>query len=250
MQEVHILMSEASLSGKESELLRWLQNVTVSGKSVGLLPSLEAHIADPGSSIPLSIVTNKLPTSIQSTFEMLIPAKFLTGVGTRMLASFTEDETDAEVTDIPLVVVPHAPLISFRFDKGSTAFLLPEFSDSQQSYALCGGRDTNFKMSIDVSDARFTVQRMQGIGRLNCNRATKGVEWMELRVVRKPESCFGPCPRYHPRSTRPDGYNGYDILLDNSPDACLDEAMKLMNMSALLRILELMVTTSSAWACV
>ena len=244
MSEVHPLKSESSIAGNESDFLQWLQNVTVSGKSVSLLASPEGRDVDMETAIPFSVVnTSEATTSIESIFQVSLPAKFLTGEGTRIIASFTEDRTDVEVTDIPVMIVPYPPPVTLHFHSSAgEAFLLPDWSTtSDQNYVFCGGKSNSMSLlRTNMSDVRFFAQRLQGEGGLNCNRATEREEWLELKAVRKNESCKGQCPHYSTRG------EGYDVRVVRSPEACLEEAMKLKNMSAVVMILRNMVTKHSA----
>ena len=210
----------SGVAGMSSELSAWLQNTTVSGKSVGLSIPEELSVLD------FEPQDNSQAQVVESSFKLTMPADGLSRQGSQIMVSITEDATDSEVTSLPVMFSFLAPPIVLAAGAGpdsETRFLLPPFratGDYRTEYMLCGGVADMEHIEVTVNDSRFEVVKQHVSTRPGCGNYME--HRLELRVLRKPETnCSTWCNSYPARA------EDYDLAVVQSVGLCMREAMEL-----------------------
>ncbi|CAE7869335.1 mask, partial [Symbiodinium sp. KB8] len=219
--------SKGSLSGTDRKLVKWLQDVRISGRFAGLrsdpsLTELEAQNLQNSTTSdeepvvwPLEVV-NSSEFQISRFFRITKPAALLMQAS-QLLVATTPDDTDAEEQALPLKIVPHPPPVYLNVS-GGMGMLLPEFSmnNRRSGYVICAVRDLT-AVHGSTLDARFHVE--EDVVRLSRDCSGELVEQKRFRAVRN-DSCEY-WDRYEPWS------DNFDVAVTLSPEACLNEAIDL-----------------------
>lgn len=228
-QAIYPDLGDAGVAGKDSSLLQWMQDTVFSGKWVHLTPG-SAFTAESSGNHSLSTLfrlTGALQTLQDDNRAIQIVA--------------TQDMTNSEALEVPVMVVSGAPPpILVVESESDVRFLLPSFSpEARTDYAVCGGRGILDDVAGHASDSRFAVvhEDLQEPG--SCGT----VKRREYRSVFKEDSGCKPwCELYLPRSGR------YDVAVTHSPSACFQFALDLHNASALRNAL-VMILGAKKNAC-
>ena len=136
----------SSISGNAGKLTKWLLDVAVSGKTVGL------RLTD--SQFREQVFEAEVDESkLRSVFTTSIPATLLVNHASQLVLAPTQDMTDAEVLAVPLEVISHPPRLNVQTSHG---FLLPNPLDSKEraDLAACCVQSLD-AVSASVEDSRF-----------------------------------------------------------------------------------------------
>ena len=235
MLSISTYTEEAGVAGMDSDMVQWLQNVSVSGKFVGLSSHGEDETLN-SSSLPFQPDDESGQRLVRS-FSTMLPAKLLEPQGAHLMIASTEDHTDAEVLTVPITIDSHAPPVALNITAGIDAFFLPPFDqeDLQRIYTLCGGAAKEPKAVIATvpADSRFQVSRTDRKGDLRCNgfdAAGRDVHMSFTAHRIEDGSCRPWCNAYRRH------VDNNDLAVIESPLGCLQEAMRLENTSAMVRV--------------
>ncbi|CAE7737818.1 mpeU [Symbiodinium necroappetens] len=213
-QTIYADLGKAGVAGMDSGMLQWLQDTRFSGKWVRLTSGL-AFAAESSEN-----------HSLNTVFRLTGALKALQDDNKLIQIGVTQDMTNSEVLEVPLMLLSGAPSPFLHSkEQSEDKFLLPSFSpDLRTDYAVCGGHGKLDDVEVSVSDPRFlTVSTdLQEPG--SCDTVTK----REFRSIRKDNTGCGKwCEHYLPRTGR------YDMSVARSASLCLQFAMDLLNESAL-----------------
>ncbi|CAE7545753.1 unnamed protein product [Symbiodinium sp. CCMP2456] len=224
-------LGNAGVAGPESGMLPWLRDTQFSGKWVHLTPGSD-FTADVSGNHSLSTVfrlTGVLKVQDDNTAVQIVA---------------TQDLTNTEALEVPLMVVSGAPQPMLRVkDESDACFLLPTFSpNAQMDYAICGGQGALERVEafVNVTDSRFRVipEDLQESGSCGIVRR-RG-----FRSVRKDDSgCGAWCHRYLPRGAR------YDLTVSHSPGNCIEFALDLHNATAFSNSLWMTTSVPNGQRC-
>ncbi len=246
--EVRLYSGKAGIGGMESDIVLWLKNTSISGKFVSLSATetrqniRQGQIAGIGENILVrfqNVKNEQQIHGIDSEFRLELPAHQITQKSMQLLISATEDQTDAEILSVPLVLVSHAPPVSLIFNS-SNMLLLPAYDmgNLQQQYRVCGKAGIR-DISATVADSRFQVINTSYPGGIDCNQGQYREERVHFSVVRKASTCNRICHRYRPRAQT------YDMTIIHSADECLREAINLQDLAAVIEIFKTMISRHS-----
>ncbi|CAE7777586.1 ankrd52 [Symbiodinium sp. CCMP2456] len=217
--EIHVHDSRGSVSRRS--FVKWLQDVTFSGKSARLrtvAAQSTVEVKQPKASKEWVLeAQNTTKSQISSTFRISMPDSFFLMRGFQLLLCATQDETDAEELVLPIRIVPHAPPI---FLKAASGFLLPDASVNSQraEYVACNMSDLDPVVGKGL-DKRFRAEEEVVYLKRDC---TKHDVWQKrFRVVRKDKCEY--CDRYSPWN------ENYDVAVTLSPEFCFNEAIEMDN---------------------
>ena len=137
----------SSISSNAGKLTKWLLDVTVSGKTVGL------RLTDSGEFRVRAFEAEVEESKLRTVFTASIPATLLVNHASQLVLAPTEDMTDAEVLAVPLEVISHPPRLNV---KASHGFLLPNplGSEERADLAACCLQSLD-AVSASVEDSRF-----------------------------------------------------------------------------------------------
>ena len=224
--------SQGSLSGRGSDLVQWLRDVSISGKSV-VLASSEIGDSDSKSWRPLKAESSTDAYAISNLFRLSVPATVLLMKNTQLLVAATQDPTDAEESALPLRIVPHPPPIYLSTPAGDgDGFMLPEFSaiKMRTEYTAC-------LLSIDhvqgdVLDSRFEVhEELVNLGQ-DCLKDE--VKQKRFWAVRKKTPGCDECASY----VYPPWNDNSDIEVTSSIVTCMTAAVDFDDRDAFNRSVE------------
>ena len=213
-------LREAGISGQTSGILEWLQDTNFSGKSVRLASPLH-EVA-----FSASVEDNN---SVTITFHLSSGLQALSEDATLAIGT-TQDLMSSEVLDVPIVVVPHAPVPKLQLNcHGEICFALPalDSTDVRGNYAICGGKSSLDNVIATRPDDRFELiaTNLQQPSKCHGDIPDKR---REFRSVRRPDSgCGNWCAHYLPREET------YDIAVDASTYECFKLAVSFENVTAL-----------------
>ncbi|CAE7815346.1 unnamed protein product [Symbiodinium sp. CCMP2456] len=224
---IHVQEGAAGVGDPNGALIPWLRDTSISGKLVKL--AVTANGKQPRSHELTAQATAHL-SSIDNMFRASVEAEILLQDATlQLLISSTQDETDVESQDVPLVLKSHPPPIYLK--AAGQGFFLPPLQNQIQresNYAFCGQYSRTADLLWTVLDDRFEVSvAPEQNNEKDCQ--AKFPEIQQLRAVRRQTAQCAPwCSRYRPWA------EDYDLRVVHSNSRCLTAAVQLFNTSAVL----------------
>ncbi|CAE7832164.1 unnamed protein product [Symbiodinium microadriaticum] len=221
--------------GMVDALVLWLRDTWHSGKRLQLAVFMTAN-DQPPASYALHNMPADSASSIENVFEVELLGKvLLQEVMPLLLISSTQDETDTQAEEVPLILKKHAPPIVVKLNR-TECFFLPPLETPSSKHAVCGSCDFD-SLNWTIADGRFGINATIRLeSQTRCATMAGKNTVASLRAVRTERaSCSNWCSRYPP------WHQNTDVPLVQSSELCIREAAR-HNIPALFRLTKELIT--------